>query len=153
MNAIATAREAILSQLEPIERQADGLRHRLAELEAEKAPLEAALAALDESKKPKAKAGRKATKPCAKKPDVEAVCQSLLSDNGSLSRDDLEALAKGKLSGELGFSLSGFGLRFKQCLESGDFVVSEAGIVTLTRTAGSGEPDSVVDKSLPASGS
>lgn len=149
MNAIATAREAILSQLEPIERQADGLRHRLAELEAEKAPLEAALAALDESKKPK---GRKAAKPCAKKPDVEAVCRSLLSEDGSLSRGDLEARAKKKLSGELGFSLSGFGLRFKQCLASNGFVVSEAGIVTLTRTAGSGEPDSVVDKNPLTSG-
>lgn len=144
-SATDRAREAILAELRPLQEQATTLREQLALAEAEQAPLEAALAALDELNKGRRKAATKGKSLCAKKTDVLAVCQSLLIDNGSLPKDDLESLAKEKLSREQGFNLSGFGLRFKECLASTAFSVSAGGVVTLAGTTTSRAVHSVVD--------
>lgn len=144
-NATDRARQAILAELLPLQEQAAALREQLTRVESEQAPLEAALAALDEQSKGRTKSTTKGKKPCAKKADVEAVCQTLLIDNGSLSLDDLEALAKDKLSREQGFNLSGFGLRFKECLASDSFSVSADGVVTTADKVASCVTRSAVD--------
>ena len=133
--AVDTAREAILAQLEPLQREYAEAKARLDAIEESKAQLEAALRALSPGKKPRSKAGRKASKPYARKSDVQAVCLSLVKDNPAIAKDELEELAKHTLAEEQGFSLSGVSLRLSECLASGAFNVGETGTVTLAQTA------------------
>jgi hypothetical protein len=149
-NATDRARQAILAELLPLQEQATALRERLSLVESEQAPLAAALTVLEEQRKGQGKESAKGRKPCAKKADVEAVCYALIFDNRSLPQDDLEGLAKAKLSREQGFNLSGFGLRFKECLASAAFSVSASGIVTLAPTTPSTTSRSVVDNPAPS---
>jgi len=135
MNAISTAREALQAQLEPIACEAAELKERLDTLGRSKAQLEAALKALAPSKKSKSKAARKAEKPCARKPDVLAVCLALVKENPKISQGELEELAKHKLAEDLGFSLSGVGLRLGECLSSESFAVAADGTVSIAQAS------------------
>lgn len=85
--------------------------------------VDAALTELGESvKRPKpARAG----KPCCTKSEVLEVLTGLLRDNGPLSPDELEGLAKHKVTNDLGKSLSGFAMRFREALT--DALIVDAG--------------------------
>ncbi|QDU80734.1 hypothetical protein Pla110_24670 [Polystyrenella longa] len=131
MNTIQDASAAILALLQPLEREATELQERLHEIDQAKAPLEAALKALTPNKKGKPKAGRKANKPCARKADVLTVCRTLVEENPGITLTVLEESAKEKLSGELGFSLSGVRLRLSECLSSNEFTVSPGDVVSI----------------------
>jgi len=131
MNAIETAREALQAQLEPIASEAAELKAKLNTLDRSKAQLEAALRALTPSKKGKTKVASKASKPCARKPDVLAVCLTIVKANPKISKTELEALAKHKLANDLDFSLSGVGLRLGECLDSDSFVITADGSVSI----------------------
>jgi len=146
MNAIETAREALQAQLEPIASEAAELKAKLNTLDHSKAQLEAALKALAPSKKGKSKAAGKAVKPCARKPDVLAVCLAIAKANPKISKAELEALAKHKLANDLGFSLSGVGLRLGECLDSDSFVITADGSVSITQAL-PGKADSKAEHS------
>ena len=60
----------------------------------------------------------------------------MLTDNGMLSRSELEELAKDKLSNELGKSLSGFAMRFKEALADPQFLETSQGVYQLTEAMG-----------------
>ncbi|MEZ6063743.1 MAG: hypothetical protein R3C19_25625 [Planctomycetaceae bacterium] len=134
MNAVKEALEAIERQLTPIDAQCAELKARLAELQQTKEQLEAARAALNGTQKPGGKAKRKAAKPCARKNDVIAACKDILSENGPLSKDDLEGLVASRLGDDQNFSLSGFTLRFKEALQSELFHVEPDGVVSIARS-------------------
>ena len=140
MNLVENAREALLAQLDPIEREAAEIKERLDEINQAKAPLEAALKALEPSKKSKPKAARKASKPCARKADVRDVCLALVKENPAINQSELKELAKDKLASDLGFSLSGVSLRLRECLSSDMFSIGPDGTVSIT----SATPDEVV---------
>ncbi|MCA8998765.1 MAG: hypothetical protein KDA80_17330 [Planctomycetaceae bacterium] len=120
-------------QLSPLEEEASRLRTLLADVEDQSARLTAALAALTagHSKSRTAKRG----KPCATKQEVATILVGLLEDNGSLTVDDLEGLAKDKLSNQLGKSLSGFRLRYQEALADPRFAVSEGRCQLQKKTA------------------
>lgn len=135
MSAIETAREALLAQLEPLEIEHAAAKERLDAIEQQKDQLEAALKALGVAKKPKPKAGRKPSKPFAKKADVMAVCLSLVEANQPIAKADLESLTKHNLATDQGFSLSGVPLRLKECLDSDAFTIDADGSVRKTTPA------------------
>lgn len=138
MNAIETARAALLPQLQTLKRDHAEAKERTRTIEHELNQIETALKALGGTKTAKAKAGGKPSKPCARKQDVMAVCVALVEANEPIAQDDLESLAKHKISEDLGFSLSGVSLRLAECLKSdvfqtdeNDCVVSSDSVVTL----------------------
>ncbi|WP_153558155.1 hypothetical protein [Roseimaritima sediminicola] len=131
-SAVEAARESLLSQLEPVEREAAALKERLAAIEQTRDQLEAAIKALTPDRKPKSRGSRKPSKPFAKKADVHAVCLALVEANAPIAKADLESLAKHKLSEDLDFSLSGVSLRLSECLRSEDFNISPEGLVSLS---------------------
>jgi len=63
----------------------------------------------------------KSSKPCCNKQEVIAILDGLLRDNGSLTKSELESLAKDKLSNDLNKSLSGFAMRLKEALAETQF--------------------------------
>lgn len=128
--AIDTAREALLSELEPLKQAYEQTKTQLEAIELSKKQLEAALKALQNGRG-RSKASRGAPKPCARKSDVHDVCKAIVAENPNIPKADLEELAKEKLSLELGFNLSGFGLRFREVLSSGTFIVDEAECVAI----------------------
>lgn len=136
MNVIDTARDALIAELEPLEKAYIETKERLDLINQSKQQIEAALKALAPTKP---KPSRKSAKRCARQSDVHSVCLALVEANPSIPKDDLEALARQKLSSEMGFSLSGFGLRFSEIMESSSFVVTQSGSVTLlARDTGTG---------------
>lgn len=129
-----TALEAIELQLEPINREITEIEERLAMLRKSKARLEAARVALAGAPNGKGKAGRKASKPYARKETVMNVCLDIAKQNAPIPKADLEALVKDKLGDEQGFSLSGVQLRLRECLAGDTFEVTENGMVSLATT-------------------
>lgn len=144
--AIDTAREALLTELEPLEQAYEETKSRLEAIELSKKQLEAALKAL-QSGRSRGKANRGAPKPCARKSDVHDVCKTLVEENGSIPKADLEELAKEKLSLDMGFSLSGFGLRFGEVMSTATFSTDEAGRVSI---ANGGDDQSQLGVVVPA---
>lgn len=121
MNAIETARAALLPQLQTLKRDHAEAKERVRTIEHELNQIEAALKALGGTKTAKAKGGGKPSKPCARKQEVMAVCLALVEANQPIAKDDLESLAKHKIAEDLGFSLSGVSLRLAECLKSDVF--------------------------------
>ena len=76
----------------------------------------------------------RASKPCCTKEEVIQVLVGLLRDNGALSRDELEELAKHKLSRERGRNLSGFAMRFREALGDGPFHEARDNVFELRST-------------------
>lgn len=143
--------DAIQKQLEPILQETAETEAKLAELKRSKKRLEAALKALTGSSEGSSSRSRSPSRPCAKKADVFAVCRRLVEDNPAIPKDDLEQLAKQHLSEEKELSLSGFALRFGECLASGEFTVAADGTV---RIADESEraANAPVDESVGAAG-
>ncbi len=135
MQAIEKARETVLAELNPLERKEAELQNQIDEVHQSIAPLKAALKELTPSRKNKLKATRKDAKPCAKKPDVQAVCLALVEDNPSITKEELEELAKHKLVEELGFSRNGLALQLNKYLSSDVFVVAADGAVAIASAA------------------
>ena len=77
----------------------------------------------------------KTSKACCTKSEVTSVVAGLLSDKGMLSRAELEELAKDKLSNQLGKSLSGFAMRFKEALGDAQFIEITPGTFQLTQAS------------------
>lgn len=69
----------------------------------------------------------KSSKPCCTKNEVIEVFTILLTDNETLTPDELEGLAKDKLQGDLGKSLSGFAMRQREALSDPRFVMTQDG--------------------------
>ena len=59
--------------------------------------------------------------------------ERLLNDNGSLSRDEIEGLAKHKLKHEENKNLSGFAMRFEEALQDSMFVEVSPGSYRLVK--------------------
>ncbi len=135
MQAIDKAREAVLAELEPLEQKEAELQNQIDEVRESIAPLKAALKELTPNKKNKPKTTRKDAKPCAKKQDVQAVCLALVADNPSITKEELEGLAKHKLVEELGFSRNGLALQLNKHLSSDAFVVAADGAVAIASVA------------------
>jgi len=131
MSTIQAARSSLLKQLEPLAIEHAEAKERLDAIEQTKTMLEAALKALEEPRKAKSKATRKASKPYARKDDVMAVCVALVQANQPIAKSDLKSLAKHKLSEDQGFNLSGVSLRLSECLASETFQVDADGMVTV----------------------
>lgn len=129
-DAEQAAVKAIELQLEPIIQEETELTAKLSALKQSKARLEAALKALQASWAGK---GAKSAKPCARKETVMEVCLAIVRDNAPISKADLEALAKDKISNDLGMSLSGVKLRLRECLASDAFILADDDTITLTK--------------------
>lgn len=129
-----TALAAIELQLEPIYVEITETTEHLKTLQNSKARLEAARVALSGTKSGKAKSGGKERKPSANKSTVMKVCLDIARQNAPISKDDLEALAKDKLSDGLNFSLTGVQLRLKECLADDAFNIAEDDMVSLATT-------------------
>lgn len=127
MTAVESAREALLTVIEPLRRELGDAKSNLLALENELKPLEEALQKLDPGKKAKSKA----SKPCARKQDVMQVCLALVEANQPIVKDDLVSLVKHKLAEEGGFSLSGVSLRLAECLASDEFATSVGDTIKL----------------------
>ena len=127
MQAIDTARQILISQLEPLDAKATELKDQLAALEADRWRLEAALKALDATKKPKARPIGKAAKPSPKQKDVRDVAIALATANPGLLKSALEDLTKDKLTSELGFDLKGFEMRWNEVMGSDTFTIFMVG--------------------------
>lgn len=97
----------------------DALRQVREQLTEQLDHIDAALAALGEGARSPKQSRRK--KPCCTKSEVVEIIAGLLNDNGSLSRTELEELAKEKISRELGKNLSGFAMRFREALGEPQF--------------------------------
>lgn len=97
-----------------VQKAIEGLSQARKEASEELERIDAALAAL-RAGSGKSRTSR-STKPCCTKREVVDVVMQLLRDNGVLSRDELEGLAKDKLANDLGKSLSGFAMRLKEPL-------------------------------------
>lgn len=123
MQATEAIRTAIQNELDPIEQEEARLLKRLDELAVAKTPLQAALKALDTTKKPKSKAGKR-SKPSPKQKDVREAALGIISENPQVTQSELEELTKDKLTGDLGFDLKGFEMRWKEVLASGDLPLS-----------------------------
>lgn len=132
MSSIDIARNAILAELEPLESTYAETRAKLELIERAKQQLEAALKALTPQKGSRSRANQGGPKPCACKADVHAVCHAFVKTNPLIFKDELAALAKDKLANELGFSLSGFGLRFAEVLGTDEFTIDDQGRITVT---------------------
>lgn len=117
--------QVILSELAPLDEQAARLRSELGAIDDKRNRMIAAVEALGLGRK-KAKSTRR-SKPCATKVEVVQILVDLLKDNCSLSTEDLDGLAKDRVSRDLGKSLSGFGLRFKEALADPRFIVDADG--------------------------
>ncbi len=115
----------------------DGLRRLRRNLAEQIERIDAALAQLGEGA-PKTRTGRSA-KPCCTKSEVITLLTGLLRDNRALSRSDLEELAKEKITGDLGKSLSGYAMRLKEALAEPRFTEFAPGQYRLSQ--GSGEPE------------
>lgn len=130
MQATEKAREFILAELEPLDREAEELKLRLAEIEETKEPLFEALSALEKGGKKKAKNKRKDAKPSVKKEHVQPVCLALARDNPNITKSDLEELVEESLVNDKGFSRNGVKMQIRKCLGSDLFTISEDGKVT-----------------------
>lgn len=118
--SIEQIEQVLLSELAPLDEQAERLQGELQAVDEKRRRLTAAIEALSTGGK-KFRSSKR-TKPCSTKAEVIQILSQLLSDNGSLALDDLEGLAKDRLANELGKSLSGFGLRMKEALSDSRFV-------------------------------
>lgn len=118
---IAEIERVLREQLTPLDAEAGRLKGQLASVEEQSARLRAALEALGGGP-PKAKPPKRG-RPCAKKAEVLEIVTKLVRENGVVPVDDLEGLAKETVSSELGRSLSGFGLRFRESLADPRFAV------------------------------
>lgn len=127
MNAVETARKALLEEHESLKSEFVETKARATELEKSISQIEAALKALAPGKSAKAK--RKSTKPFVKKPDVMKVCLQLVEDNPAIPRGDLETMIKERLASD--FNLSGVSMRIRECLASEHFNVLEDKTVQL----------------------
>ena len=133
MNPIDIARQALIDQLNPIEQEEVQLQDRLDQLKATKAPIVAAIKVIDAAQKTKPKASNKSSRSSPKQKDVRDVCLALVAANPGIDKNDLEALAKQKLTEELGFDLKGFARRLGEVLGSKTLVVAEDGSVAIAR--------------------
>ena len=123
--SIEQIEQVLLTELAPLDEQAARVQTDLDAIDDKRNRLNAAIEALGSGRK-KAKSTRR-TKPCATKAEVVQIVMDLLKDNGSLSMEDLDGLAKDRLSRDLGKSLSGFGLRFREALADPRFIVDADG--------------------------
>ena len=123
--SIEQIERVLLAELSPLNKQLERLHSEVSVLEEQRSRLTAAIEALSGG----AKKGRapKRGKPCTTKAEVIQILSQLLQDNHSLAPEDLEGLAKDRLSRELGKSLSGFSLRWKQALRDPRFVLRSDG--------------------------
>lgn len=126
-----TALAAIELQLEPIYIEVAETTELLKTLQNSKARLEAARVALTGNKAGKAKSGTKDRKPSANKTTVMKVCLDIATQNDPITKEDLEQLAKDKLSDDLGFSLTGVQLRLRECLADDAFDITDDDMVSL----------------------
>jgi len=131
MKAADAGFEALLGLIEPLARERNELKERLAEIEAEIAPLEAAAKQLKSKGKAKAKTKNKAGKRSVRKSDVHTVCLKLVEENPAITQSELKDRAKEKLAGDLGLDLKGFELRFKEAMATDEFDVTTGGAVSL----------------------
>lgn len=81
--------------------------------------IDASLAALGEGTTQKRSA--RSRKPCCTKDEVIEILAALLRDNGSLTRNELEELAKDEVSTVRQKSLSGFAMRLQEALADPQF--------------------------------
>ena len=112
-----------------VQKAIDGLKQVRDELAHQLERIDMALAALDEGVQ-KTRSTR-SRKPCCNKDEVISILRELLRDNGSLSKSELEELAKDKLSNQFGKSLSGFAMRFKEALSNAEFTEVTPGVYQL----------------------
>jgi hypothetical protein len=131
--SVTNIRDALLAELEQLGPAYEEQKAKVAMMEQTMKQLEAALKVLQPGRVGRGKASRGDARPCARKSDVHEVCKALVLQNGSILKADLEELAKEKLSMELGFSLSGFGLRFKEVLASPSFDCDESDNVSIAK--------------------
>lgn len=107
-------RQTLETELQRVEDEVTRLKADLAEAEAERKPLAAALTALGK-KKP-----AKPSKPAPKKDQVLAIATELLEANGPMPSDDLVSLIKERLT-EAGMSHNGLGLRVAETMNDAQF--------------------------------
>jgi hypothetical protein len=112
MDALEASRDYLASQIGPCLAEKEKLLARIAAIEAEIGPIEAALAALTKTKQVNAAKS-------LKKKDVHAAVALIAKENPGVTRLELEELAKDKLKEELGFGLRGFTHLFNKCLLDG----------------------------------
>lgn len=129
--ALDAARSAIEQQLEPIADKLTELEIEVASLRSEKAQLEAALKALDGTVHQSGRSKKSPKRPAAKKQDVIVACREVLASEHRLSADALEEMVGKRLKQQSGYTLSGFALRFKEALQSGQFFIDEDRMVSI----------------------
>lgn len=131
MQQVRKAREFLLAQLEPLEREEAELQQRVAAVQAEKEPLVKAIKALEAETK------RRPAKPAVKKEDVQPVIVALAKDNPGIDKEALEGLVEEKLVVEQGFSRNGLKMQIRKCLGSELFQVEANGTVTVAEAGSS----------------
>ncbi|TWT96931.1 hypothetical protein Pla108_27070 [Botrimarina colliarenosi] len=160
MPTVEAAREALIAIRDPLLEEKTQLARQLIRIEADLAPIESALEALDcDASKPAKQRGKSKSK-SPRQEDVRKVMLQLVAANPGIDRSELEELTKDKLRNELGFDLKGFANRSKEVLSKNGFAVEASGGVYLAGhpVAESKKPllkpasESVVDRTFAADG-
>lgn len=114
-------------QLAPLDGQVTELECQLGTLKETQKRLRAALNALKGGGKSLASSPKKK---CVKKLEVVRLVQKYLERDGSIPIDELKQFVSATITKQ-GWSLSGFGLRFKEAIGTPEFTVSPGNVVTL----------------------
>ncbi|QDT37689.1 hypothetical protein [Stratiformator vulcanicus] len=121
---------ALREELTPLDAEAEQLRARLHHIDEQRNRLNAALAALagGGGSRPR----KRPAKPAATKAEVIDIIAGLLREQPALPVDELQKQIKEKLTKELGRSLNGFALRFKEATADRRFQRSSDGLISLS---------------------
>ncbi len=145
MNSVDLVRDTLLAAIEPLDRKTYELQEELDQVQLEKAPLIAALEAIDPPKSKKGSVTSKTFKPSPKQSDVRQVCVALVKENPGIKNPDLEELVKHKLTEEMGFGLRGFAKRYSEVFGSKTFVIEADETISIASSFEKNVPDKEFD--------
>lgn len=121
-SVLSAALSELKEKLDPINHEVNELQRQLSEAQDAQSALQAAITALSSgSRRATKRTVRNTGRPCIKKENVIAVCKAILEEEGPMDKDSLAMRAKRKLGTDMGYRLSGFGLRFSECLAASVF--------------------------------
>lgn len=115
IESLEQVKESLLAYIGREQKEIEIDERKLTEKKQRCSRAKASLAALEGTAPREALAKLKSAKPCATKLELGEIIKKILTENSTVPKDDLAALAKDKLC-QQGKSLNGFGLRFREVL-------------------------------------
>ena len=136
MDEITQIKEMAQSQLDTARAEVDRRRKQLAEAEASLDQLKAVVKIFNSGKKPKpqrkkAKQVSGKTQESVNQVQMMKACKSLVADNQPIIKADLETLAMEKVRSEYSVDLKGAAMRFRECMNSKNFIIDDKEMVSL----------------------